>query len=344
MAIFFFCPDYDFPSGGVRVIYRHVDVLNSLGVEAYVVHKKRGYRCKWFDNSTPVLYIENGVAWRAYKRLGRFLGRNYAEGVMLYGNSRRKVGVEDIFVVPEILGPNVGKFAPGIPKVILNQGCYLTFRGYPLDRALPTSPYMSKDVVAVLINSDDGLTWLQYAFGGLNVSRFHVSIDPKLFCYKGDKKRQICFSPRKNHGMVRHLIQTLIARDALAGFELVPFSGIDQVAVAKIMQESAIFLNFGQYEGFGLPPAEAMACGCVVIGFHGGGGKEFMRPGLSFPVDYDLKQFAEHVEYVTTRYDGERDYFIEMGRSASQYINEVYSPEREVEDLKNFWGRLGLFK
>lgn len=342
MAIFFLCPDYDFPSGGVRVIYRHVDILNSFGLEAYVVHKKHGHRCKWFDNDTPVLYIENGVAWRAYKRLGRFFRRQDSERILLNGDSRRKVGADDVFVVPEILGPKVGEFAPGIRKVILNQGCYLTFRGYPLDGALPDIPYKNKDIVAVLTNSDDGLGYLKYAFGDIDVFRFHVSVDPALFEYQGDKKRQICFSPRKNEGIVRHLVQTLIARDALGGFKLVQFAGIDQVAVAKIMQESAIFLSFGQYEGFGLPPAEAMACGCIVIGFHGGGGKEFMRPEFSFPVDYDLKQFSEYVEYVTARFDSERTRFFEMGRCASQYIHSVYSPEREVEDLRKFWGRLGV--
>ena len=57
------------------------------------------------------------------------------------------------------------------------------------------------------------------------------------------------------------------------------------------MQESLLFLSFGFPEGFGLPVAEAFACGCAVIGYDGLGGRELFKyasqyPGLSFPVQY----------------------------------------------------------
>ncbi len=31
-------------------------------------------------------------------------------------------------------------------------------------------------------------------------------------------------------------------------------------------------------EGFGLPPVEAMSCGCLIVGFHGQGGLEYATP------------------------------------------------------------------
>lgn len=45
---------------------------------------------------------------------------------------------------------------------------------------------------------------------------------------------------------------------------------------------SRIFLSFSDLEGLGLPPIEAALCGNYVIGYHGGGGREYWRaPTLS---------------------------------------------------------------
>ncbi len=49
--------------------------------------------------------------------------------------------------------------------------------------------------------------------------------------------------------------------------------------VAEELKKSNIFLNIGYPEGFPFPPLEAMACGCIVVGYTGGGGNEFMIDG-----------------------------------------------------------------
>ena len=37
-SIYFFCPDIPHPMGGVRMLYRHVDILNANGCDASIVH------------------------------------------------------------------------------------------------------------------------------------------------------------------------------------------------------------------------------------------------------------------------------------------------------------------
>ena len=37
-TVYFLTPDFDTPAGGNRVIYRHVDILNSVGIPAFVLH------------------------------------------------------------------------------------------------------------------------------------------------------------------------------------------------------------------------------------------------------------------------------------------------------------------
>src|SRR4051812_17621641 len=135
--IFVICPDHDAPSGGVRRLYRHVDVLRRHEFAATLVHDRPGFRCSWFANDTPVT-ARSEVSFTA----------------------------QDFLVVPEVLGPGLAALAPAVPKVVFNQNAYLTFRGYPEGGSAGPCPYASPEVRAVFTVSDDNLTYLKFAFPG----------------------------------------------------------------------------------------------------------------------------------------------------------------------------------
>lgn len=79
------------------------------------------------------------------------------------------------------------------------------------------------------------------------------------------------------------------------------------------LRRSKIFIAHSFPEGLGLPGLEAMACGCLVVGFTGGGGKDYMRHGSNCFVapDGDWNQLEnllhvarflrkeEHQSYIT---------------------------------------------
>jgi hypothetical protein len=338
MTIYFLTPDYTFPSGGVRVIYRHVDILNAHGIPAYVLHRKIGHRCTWFQNNTPVVYVDSRFKRRISSKVRKYLKLEQPHEMHLLGAPSLKIGTADILVLPEIDGPNMTQMAPSVPKIILNQGCYLTFRSYSIEKEKLLTPYLHPEFRAVITNSEDGFNYLHYVFPKVKLGRFHPAIDPQLFKYSADKKRQVCFTTRKNEGIMRQVINILKFRNALNGFELIPFSGIPQQKVADIFRDSAIYLSFSTYEGFGLPPAEAMASGCLVIGFHGGGGREFFRPEFCYPIEYgDVLGFAGIVEEVISTYDTDPKRFANMAKAASDYILKTYTPQREEQDIINFW-------
>lgn len=77
---------------------------------------------------------------------------------------------------------------------------------------------------------------------------------------------------------------TLISHDDLSGYDITgmtivkPASDYDIVSVYK---SSDIFISTSWWEGFGLPPLEAMACGCAVICSASGGVDEFAKPNLN---------------------------------------------------------------
>ncbi|MDR2056671.1 MAG: glycosyltransferase family 1 protein [Desulfovibrio sp.] len=103
---------------------------------------------------------------------------------------------------------------------------------------------------------------------------------------------RIAFMPRKNKALADQIrLITLALLDAAnIETEFVSVHNLGREEVADVLAACHIFLSTGFPEGFALPPAEAMACGCVPVGFSGLGGFEYMRnpephplPGLFEP-------------------------------------------------------------
>ena len=309
MTIYVLCPDNDVPSGGIKQLYRHVDTLNRNGIAASIIHQDDGFRCTWFENNTRVSYTSNC-----------------------------RLGESDYLVVSEIYGPAITDIKTGIRKVVYNQNSYLTFRGFSLTKSDLPSPYLHPDVLAALVVSEDSKRYLQYAFSQLKVKRIHHSIDPTLFGYKAMKKQQIAFMPRRNQQDIIQVINILKYRGALQGYELIPIQDRSEAEVAAILKESLIFLSFSRAEGFGLPPAEAMACGCIVVGYHGQGGKEFFDPEFSYPIPQgEVITFAKTVERVLELAASDRSALAKKGETAARFIEKNYSVAREEEDIVTFW-------
>ena len=99
-------------------------------------------------------------------------------------------------------------------------------------------------------------------------------------------------------------------------------------------------MAFTYQEGFGLPAAEAMACGNYVVGYHGFGGSEFFHPEFTAPIETgDVLQFALAVERGVERQRREPNWCRNRGREASDFIAREYSPAREQEDVIRTYSR-----
>lgn len=341
-TVYYLCPEHPTPVGGVRIIYRHVDILNQYGIRAYVVHQTPGFRVTWFENTTPIVYWRNNPITRLHAKIKRRADPAAKIELPILGGIKKTIGNNDILVVPELYGPDLAAAnGRGIKKVILNQNCYLTFNGYSFNRDRLITPYGHPDVLGTLINSEDGEAYLSHAFPDLPLFRFRLSIDPAIFKFSAEKKKQICFSQIKNKTDALQVINILKFRGLLNNYTLTPFINLPQRDVARIYSESLMFLSFGYPEGFGLPAAEAMASGCVVVGFHGGGGKEFFRPEFSYPIEQgNILQFAKTIEQLITDYDTSPDPLLKKGRMAADFIRERYSPEKEESDVIAAWKKI----
>jgi len=91
-------------------------------------------------------------------------------------------------------------------------------------------------------------------------------------------------------------------------------------------------------EGFGLPSAEAMACGCTVIGYHGMGGKEFYRPEFCFPVETgNIVEVSKRVEHVLGLIENDPQCLHDKALKAAEFVRNNYSPEVQKKDVLEFW-------
>ena len=54
--IIYLSPADDTPTGGIKVIYRHAEMLAEMGADAYVLHPfDTKFRCSWFDHKVRFL-------------------------------------------------------------------------------------------------------------------------------------------------------------------------------------------------------------------------------------------------------------------------------------------------
>ena len=92
---------------------------------------------------------------------------------------------------------------------------------------------------------------------------------------------RVAFMPRKNRALGEQIQRVasayLAERAGSPRLEWVEIHNKTRAEVAELLSSCHLFMSTGFPEGFGLPPLEAMASGCVPVGFTGFGGWEYMR-------------------------------------------------------------------
>lgn len=146
-----------------------------------------------------------------------------------------------------------------------------------------------------------GVSWLDLRVSFLAVSRpvawfikqalgrsslvVRPGIDRSLFCpqeLKPDGPLRVAFMPRKNKALAELIRDLFAARNPELSTPdhtiWTDIQGRPHAEVPKLLARNHIFLATGFPEGCPLPPLEAMACGCLPVGFTGFGGWEYMTP------------------------------------------------------------------
>ena len=308
--IIFILEPFEFPLGGVGVIYDHAEILSLNGFNAFVALSKKPSID--FYNSKAPLIIGNDIT--------------YQEG--------------DIYVIPEgFLGHMQAlRHSPAKKIMFCQNQYYMPFSDNPL---LGFSEFPVDGVIA---SSQSIRSFLKQVYGLSNVPLIPCSIDTLLYS-SSIKKKQIAFMPRKLRDDAAFICATFKRiYKQYADIPWVAIDNMDRNSAAEIMNSSELFLSLSHKDSFGLPPLEAMASGCLVAGYHGDGGREYMNKkngwwaengdwlacvnGLASALDlidtggFKLNQIKEQMKITVERYS--RDKMQE--KLISYWTEEVKTP------------------
>lgn len=297
------------PHGGVAIIYRHVEILTAQGFSAFV-------------------HLPERPAVDFYQTSARQLIGGFA------------LDTSDILVIPEILGWALRQFKPlPIRRLMFCQSHMLP----PLDD--PRDALAQWGVHGIIASSVAIRNNLHSNYGLSNVPLVPCAVDAARFAPARQKKRQIAYMPRKRPEDAAAIEAEFKRRHAQ--FSQVPWVPIDQVPqaeVARILSESSVFLSLpADRESLGLPPLEAMAGGCLVVGYHGEGGREYINDLNGWWAETGnrgscVDGLAAALNLLTK---GGPD--LEARRSSMAATVDQYSPRRTEAALLDFWHReLGI--
>ena len=295
-------------AGGIKVAYRHVATLRRNGLDAVIVHRV-AERPDWFAAPDVPVAAFSELAFEA----------------------------ADVVVVPEDARHSLRTMARLPPRKVMF--CQNHF--YLASGLVESSDLRGFGIEAVMTSGDEITGFLRWRLPDLPLSTVHLAIDPEIYRPLPDKRLQFAAVPRKRpyeYRFIRDMVS--FGYPASERFGWVELTDASEAEVAQAMAGSAVFLSLARLEGVGLTGLEAMACGCAVAGFLGGGGREFATAenGWWAPDDDCVaaaRQLAACLEAVL---DGAAATRVAAGRATAAR----YTLEREESELLAFWhGFLG---
>lgn len=251
--ILYFVPHRAGSAGGVRNIFRHAAILRRHGADARVIYvaDENAEVSLWFDTDVP------------YERVRRLVPQP-----------------GDVFVLPEGIGPVMSGLAPlGRDMHIFCQNHFSLFNVFWQNSLAPSAhDFEGVPLRGFMCLSGVIERAVRRAFPDYPASVVPPAFDLDLF-RPGEKALQIAWMPRKRLMEGRYLVGLFYNRyPEHRDVPFVQIAGKSETEVAELLGRSAIFLSLSHLEGFGMPPVEAMAAGCLVAGFHGEGGREYAAP------------------------------------------------------------------
>lgn len=240
-----------------------------------------------------------------------------------------KVTKKDFIIIPEVC-PDVVNNYPEAKKKFLS---VLNWYYYDEVFAKKTPAQLGYDYI--LTNSKYTKNYLENKNINLPISIISHIIDPALYSvrmrFEDRPHNSIVILNRKNNQHIQPILNYLKNQT----HQVAILNNINPVLLGKIFSDNQIFINLGYPEGFGRPPAEAMACGCIVVGFSGGGSLEFLhhKKNSFVTTDGDEKKLIKDLDYVLNKMTPESKRA--MSQNASEYILNQYSEIHTVDQFYN---------
>jgi glycosyltransferase involved in cell wall biosynthesis len=258
-------------SGGIKVMFGQAEILESMGFDASV-------------------YSPDGHPSWMSSRARLFPG---ADPTADSGN---------VLVFPETLQgvlADVVRRAMPARKVLLCQNQYFIF-----NEVIPKYKPAELGFVKMLTVSTVAQGFLERVLAPAKFEVVPVWIDADIF-FAREKSPRVAVFPRKlpaHYSVIRNVFA--LKYPEFAGIAWDVIDAKSQSEAAELLGRAGVFLAMCDRESVGLTALEAMASGCVVVGFHGYGGLEYateangmwLRPDCLEETADALAQAIKHVQ------------------------------------------------
>lgn len=335
----FVLPDVDRPVGGVNVALHFAKVLSDAGYDVGALHAATDYLYRFHGlpehvySYAPLAGVPKSFMGKRGKLRAFARGLSAAKEPVI--NAPLEIRPSDVFVIPEFWYPEYCALFPDNPKILFLQVVFGFCEALVRDIDAGTKHIDNFDAV-VTISKATHETAKQ--FGGYDSYLVRQSVVRSAHDPSMPKKRQIAYMPRKRAEEVALFIKIIQRNPVFDDWGFKPIDGLTPDAVDAILNESLIFLSFSHQEGFGLPPAEAMAAGCIVIGYTGVAGEEFFTKDTGIPImDSDIVSYAAALQDVVTEYDRDPKRLNRLRSNAASFIAGHYNPDNMQDTLLTAW-------
>jgi len=300
-VIYVFLPDVPVePIGGIQTLFDYAERLNQLAhhTVATVV--------------SPSTYVRN------------ILPREYPLVPVVF--QKPTLRPSDTLIIPEVLVGNIDVFPKEMKKFL----AVLNWQYLEIFNKTPQK--LLSSVTGILTNSEYSAQKLTEQYPSLPITHIPQVIEPRFHSttpFDQRETRSILIMNRKN----THHITRVLSFLKHTSHRVTIINNIEPNKLIDLYNQHQIFINLGYPEGFCRPAAEAMACGCVVVGFTGGGGSDFMQNGVnSFTAsDGNEEELLEQLDYIL--YKATPEQLSQVTAHAQHTIAAQYTPREQAKQL-----------
>lgn len=229
--------------GDIPIIFSHCDILNKNGIKAIpiIIDNRFKMNLDWFYHDTSAEKVKGDFFYNIEDEDIIICPSTMYNAISLFPKGKRFMFVQ-----------NYSKYVFGSAEAYNYEGI-ITLKGYCEDYI---KQYTTVQVHSVL--------------NGIDLSLFNSKISQK-------EKNSVLILYRKNIEVIDKFLKNMPDKiKEYFSFD-VQYKHLHTQELIEEYKKHDIYLTFSYPEGFSLTPLEAMACGCIVGGFTGGGGNLYMK-------------------------------------------------------------------